>query len=173
MGWPLGFTPISEQPVNEVELRVRADDKCCWFTAVDDGVEPIGFLTIRQPPDERMVGAFPSVCDFAEMTADLLCRLLQLHRSIETRNSEMTTLVNIGRTVQNETNLNDAVQHLLDASIRLTGFRQAAFFLLNSKATRLTARAVSGLSPFRIPHRVRTLEQLPPDVESLAIGQSC
>jgi len=170
-GWRLSYTPVADASADVLEARMRSDAECCWFRAVEDGQQRVGFLHLQLPENAGHDRAFTTVCDMAEMTADLIDHALSTAKALESRTNEVSTLVEIGLSVPNEKDLVGALNQLLRAAVQLTGFRSACFFLLEPSAQRLNLRIVSHLELDQVPFRTRQLAQQPPDLGALSRGR--
>ncbi|MGE3314118.1 MAG: PP2C family protein-serine/threonine phosphatase [Planctomycetaceae bacterium] len=169
--WPLHFTAVASDDGDQVEARLKSDSDCAWLRAIEDGTHRVGFLHLSLPDREEQDRSFLTVCELAEITADLLARTLSASRSLESRTNEVTTLVEIGLSLPNEKDLIGALNKLLRAAVQLTSFRSSCFYLLDPSAQRLNLRAVSQIEPHQIPVRNRQLSRQPPDLEALSLGR--
>lgn len=170
-GWPLEYTPVQPDEAAAVEAGLRDNPDCCWFSRIDDGDQPTGYLHVGLPRGSDVDPAFPAASDLAEIFAQLLCRLCAAGRSLESRTEEVSTLVDIGLSIPNEENVLGALNQLLRAAVQVTGFRAAGFFLLNPSTNELSLRAVHHLEPEQIPFARRELTENPPDLEALTKGR--
>jgi phosphoserine phosphatase RsbU/P len=166
-GWELRFLPAATGRVEGVESRLRSDPESCWSTEISDGQGPIGFLQLLVPADIRNRQSLSSVGDLADVFAQLINRLATAGRLVESRTDELTTLVDLGRSVPTEENLVEAIDRLLQGAIHLTSFRASAFFLLDPSTERLKLRARAQREPHTIPAAVRSLAENPPDLGAL------
>ncbi|HEX4073648.1 MAG TPA: GAF domain-containing SpoIIE family protein phosphatase [Planctomycetaceae bacterium] len=166
-GWELKFIPTGGGRTEDIETRLRADPESCWFTEVSDGQAPVGFLQLVLPVDVRNKQSLSSVGDLADAFAQLINRLATAGRSLESRTDEVTTLVDLGRSIPTEQNLVDAIDRLLQGAIHLTSFRASAFFLLDASTERLKLRARAHREPHTIPAAIRSLAENPPDLGAL------
>lgn len=171
-GWELKFVPTLTGRGADVETRLRADPESCWFTEITDGQGPIGFLQLVLPADVRNRQSLSSVGDLADAFAQLISRLATAGRLVESRTDELTTLVDLGRSVPTEENLVEAIDRLLQGAIHLTSFRASAFFLLDPSTERLKLRARAQREPHTIPGAIRSLSENPPDLSALVRGRT-
>jgi hypothetical protein len=111
------------------------------------------------------------VCDLAEILAQVLNRYSAEERLVASRTAEVSTLVDLGLTIPRQEDLFSALNRLLNAAVQLTGYRAAAFFLLNPTTNELNLRALTALESNQIPMVRRNLAQNPPDLEALVRGQ--
>jgi sigma-B regulation protein RsbU (phosphoserine phosphatase) len=172
LGWDLKFVPLSGGRGDEIESRLRRDPSTCWFSELTDGLERIGFLQLVLPDDVRQDASFNSVGDLAGAFAQLINRSATAARLAESRTDDVTTLVDIGRSVPTERNLVDALQRLLEGATQLTAFRSCAFFLLDPSTERLKLRAHSHRDIPLVPATVRSLSENPPDLQALSRGRA-
>jgi sigma-B regulation protein RsbU (phosphoserine phosphatase) len=166
-GWELRFLPAVPGKVEDVESRLRSDPESCWFTEINDGQTPVGFLQLLMPADVRNRQSLSSVGDLADAFAQLIGRLATAGRLVESRTDEVTTLVDLSRSVPTEENLVQAIDRLLQGAIHLTSFRASAFFLLDPSTERLKLRARAQREPHTIPAAARSLAENPPDLGAL------
>lgn len=172
VGWELAFLPVEAGRAGEVEAELRADPDTCWFVEITDGQERIGFLRMVLPVSERSDRAFSTVGDLADAFGRLISRTASAARLAESRTDDLTTLVDIGRSVPTEENVSRSLDRLLHAAIQLTSFRSAAFFLLDPSTERLKLRGTAQRESAVIPLPSRRLAENPPDLEALARGRS-
>ena len=173
-GWPLRFLRVPHaQRCQQIQDQLGADPDCCWHSTIDDGVDRIGFLAIGTNDGSRPnLAALSDVCDFAEALAELLRRIATVHRALDQHTDDVSTLADISRHAHSHDSLPSVLQHLLDAAVRLTGFRGVAFFILDTQATHLKLRATSGIASEDVPHAERTLLNEPPDLAALLDGHT-
>lgn len=170
-GWPLRFAAAGTPLARDFEARgVRHES--CWSAELGDGLRRLGFLFIELPDDRRSDRSFLGISELAAMVADLAGRYCAASRKLESRSQEVTTLAEIGRTLPNQDNLREAIERLLQAALKLTGYRSAAFFLFNPTSGILRARAEQHSEPRKIPLTSRTLEHSPPDRAALVQGKA-
>jgi sigma-B regulation protein RsbU (phosphoserine phosphatase) len=172
IGWDLEFVPIGGARADGIEDRLRHDAATGWFAAITDGQERIGFLKLGLPDDARQDRSFNSIGDLAEAFAQLISRSATAARLAESRTDDVTTLVDIGRSVPTERNLVDALKRLLEGVTQLTAFRSCAFFLLDPSTERLKLRAHSHRDAPLVPASLRSLSENPPDLQALARGRA-
>ncbi len=165
------YTPVQPDEAAVVETRLRDDPNCCWFSRIEDDEEPIGYLHVGLPRDSDVDPVFPAVTELAEIFRQFLSRLCVADRSLESRTEEVSTLVDIGLSIPNDANLLGSLNQLLRAAVQLTGFRAAAFFLLNPSTNELSLRALHHLETEQIPFARRKLTEDPPDLEALTKGK--
>ncbi len=173
IGWDLRFVSLAGGRGEEIEARLRRDPSSCWFSEITDGLERIGFLQLVLPDDVRQDRTFNSVGDLAETFAQLISRSATAARLAESRTDDVTTLVDIGRSVPTEQNLVDALQRLLEGATQLTAFRSCAFFLLDPSTERLKLRAHAHRDSHAGSRRdSRSLSENPPDLGASLRGRA-
>jgi sigma-B regulation protein RsbU (phosphoserine phosphatase) len=170
-GWELRFRPIGGERPDDAEAALRADPDTCWFSEVKDGHGRIGYVHLLLPSDGRVDRTFAVTSELAEVVAQLISRAATSSHLLESRTSELATLVDIGRSIPSEENLAEAIDRLLRGSIQLTSFRSAAFFLLDPSTERLKLRSLTQRDAHPLPAEVRKLADIPPDIEALARGR--
>lgn len=158
-GWPLRFRPAGEAPVDPVEQL--------WRREISDGRGCVGELLLELPEDERLDAEFLQMTKAAELVAGLLERTLTAETAAETSRREVETLARMGSTLPRQADLSSALNQLLRAVTQLTGFRAAAFFLLDPGGDRLTLRLKHEVHPADVPLRVRQPAPDSPDVAAL------
>lgn len=169
-GWPLQFLPDRADRADAARKRLQENPRCCWFSEIHDGQNRTGYLHLDLPADSRIDHSFLSVCGLAEAIARLLSRHAEAARLVDSRNREISTLVDLGRSVPREDDLLNALKALLKATVQLTGFRVAGFFLLDPRTQSLYLRAIHRRDGQQIPHEQRDLATSPPDLQVLKEG---
>jgi len=169
-GWPLQFTPTEADNRERIEAELRQSPELCWIAEIEDGARPIGFLHLSYPEGSGDSRNLVPVCEMAGYIAQLLTRISTAVRHLESRTRELSTLVDVGLTARNPENLPDALSHLLGAAVQLTGYRSAAFFLLNPATNCLRLRAIYHFDADKLPPSPRELASSHPDVEALLKG---
>ena len=167
-GWPLQFQRGADPgpPQNDVQQ----DSECCWSATVEDGAAPVGRLRLNIPAVDAETRNFVPVSELAGMLAELISRLTAATRRLESQTRDVSVLADAGLSTRNNTNLPDALSQLLSAAVQLTGFRSAAFFLLNPTTNRLKVRALHQLELDELPQAGRDLASSPPDLSALVNG---
>ncbi|MEX0703840.1 MAG: GAF domain-containing SpoIIE family protein phosphatase [Planctomycetales bacterium] len=166
-GWPLEFVPL---PSAEGESSSESSLDAVWFAEIDDGERTLGKLRIDPPEGRRREWSFTAVAELAELFARMMRRCAATHRALESRTREVSTLVDIGRSLSQDGDPKHALGQLLRAACQLTQFRAAAFFLLDPSVQWLTVRGTHP-SPFDAqPGACRMLRDYPPDLHALAGG---
>jgi len=165
-GWPLVYLPLG----HDSEDNAPPGLECCWSSEISDGDQPTGLLEILPPEDVVDERSFAAVRDLAELLSDLIGRCQSTARSLRSQTAEISTLVDMGLSIPGDTDLRSALSTLMDAAIRLTGFRSAAFFLLNPTTSDLNLRTVHKLSTSDVPQPRRLLSETPPDLSALISG---
>ncbi len=171
-GWPLRFVPARHRLDRLEKWDDRAQDETvCLTIEVHEAQTVFGRLSLGLPDTEFEDCSFDAVRELAEMFGAMLARNLASARLLETRTNELSTLVNLGLVAPKEDELLSTLKQLLRASLQLTGFRSACFFLLEPRTDELRLRVAHHLESRDIPHPVRSLRDTPPDLEALLDGQ--
>jgi sigma-B regulation protein RsbU (phosphoserine phosphatase) len=170
-GANLVYTPVVPDEADLVESSLRSDPHCRWLAGINDGNHRTGYLHIESPTGEDGDESLSTVCDLADILAQVLNRYSAEERLVASRTAEVSTLVDLGLTIPRQEDLYTALNRLLTAAVQLTGFRAAAFFLLNPTTNELNLRALTALETNQIPFARRNLAQNPPDLEALVRGQ--
>lgn len=170
-GWPLQFTPADSSTGRLIAGGSAEDPICCWYTELNDGQQRIGYLHIDLPGEPEEDRGFLTVCQIAELQAETVNRFLASRRALDDRDQEFSTLVDIGRSLPSQDDLPNAVSQLLRAAVQLTGFRTAAFFLLNPAVNELKLRVAHQSDRQEIPHAERLLAESPADLEALTTSR--
>ncbi len=166
-GWPLSFRSVDQSDRADVEAQLAADEECCWYREIHDGSEVVGFLHFSLPADVHQDHAYLATCDLADLLAEITNKLVCAERSLSSRSRELTTLVDIGLALPREDSLVSALDQLLQASVQLTGFRCAGFFLLDPARRALRLRVQHSFDEQLIPIPERHFDDNPPDIEIL------
>lgn len=159
-GWRLEYTPIDPELDEQGETlaaQLRDDPHCPWFAPVTDGHETMGYLRLETPGKWESHSDFDQVADFARSLTHLLDALSTAAHRLESRDREVSMLVNLGLAVPAQDNLPWALTQLLKAAVHLTTARSAAFFLLDSTVERLKLRAAYRIEADDVPHSQRDL----------------
>ena len=169
-GWRLRFVSAKHR----FEQRDEAEfiESACWTIDVRETQTVFGRLVLNLPDSEFDDRSFEAVCELAELFGEMLARNLSLERSLETRTTELSVLAELGLAAPKETELFTTLKQLLRASLQLTGFRSACFFLLEPRADELQLRVSHHLEPREVPCPVRSLKDAPPDLDALLEGHT-
>lgn len=170
VGWPVKYAPAESERAAELEQWLLAPSDCCWAADVSDGQQRAGYLYIDLPPDSTADRSFLTVCGLAEVFAELLSAVAESRRSVESQTRDLSALAEMSRSPAAEADLFAALDRLLRGVLQLTGFRSAAFFLLQPGGTQLHLRALHALNPLPVPYSQRELRQDAPDFEALTRG---
>lgn len=142
-----------------------------WSSELTDGIGRAGFLTL-DISNSDLGDSAATVHGMAELVAEMARRYLAASRHLESHSNDLNTLVEISRTLPTHLDLRDALDHLLQAVLKLTPFRSTAFFLLDADSRQLVLRAQRHVEPRLIPHPLRSLSQSPADRLTLARGKA-
>lgn len=170
--WPLHFYRGTARGRNIPSAAEPGSPDHCWSRVIEDGERSVGTLYLDLPHQSRRDSSFRSVSALAEVFADLVKRLVSAGNSLEARSNQISTLVNIGRSIPREQDLPNAINQLLRAAIQLTDFRSAGFFLLNPTTNELKMRVSQDVDLQQIPFLTRELADNPPDLMALTRGQT-
>jgi len=166
-GWPLSFEPA--EPPSVADSTLPGDDRC-WAAELGDAQHRIGRLVLDLPDDAASDRSFLVAQSLAELFAELIGRLVASRSRLDSRTAQFSTLVDVARGLPKQ-NLQSALTQLLGATIKLTGFRSAGFFLLDPTVRILKLRAQFQADPWQIPFVERRMEQSPPDLQALDEGR--
>jgi phosphoserine phosphatase RsbU/P len=170
-GWPVRFVPRATQETFAADAGVDEADAGCWSMDLREGERIAGRLEVGLPADARRDRAYLAVCELAGLTGELIAGLLAARGALEQRTNDVSTLVDIGRSLANDAEPQGILNRLLQAAVDLTGFRAAAFFLLAPAVNSLNLRGVAGMEAGCVPHPRRELEAGLPDLTALAEGR--
>jgi len=140
-------------------------------TDVNGGDGRLGFLSIGLPVAGVSDAMFPFACDVGEMVAELMGRVLSGMGQLASRTDELSRVVELGRKTPAADETLSALRDLVDSVVHLTGFRAAAFYLLNPDKNELQLRVgqhCDGVDGIHFAHR-RLIDD-PPDLQAFASG---
>lgn len=169
-GWPLHYASSDTTTIADLEQRLHQQHDCCWTHHIEDNVGPRGILYLTLPGSPGQDKFFTAISALAEQIAALMSRVLHVEGGLESRDREVNTLVNLGQTYRGDQPLPEILQHLLAAAVQLTGFRWAAFYLLNPATNRLRLRSAYLIPPDSMPAANREVASSPHDLEALSKG---
>lgn len=138
-GWPIIYTAVDDRDEQRMRSDFLSNPECCWSTDIRDHESVIGFLHIDLPTDPGLDHSFLAVCDLAQLFSQLIGRSLSAMQSVESISQNMTTWVDVDLTPTDD-DFVVSLKKLLKAVTQLTGFRSAAFFLLDTDANQLMLR---------------------------------
>lgn len=167
-GWPLVFTPCRMGEESTLERRLLDERAGRWTRRLELEDGPRGVLYVDSPEAESRGG--PGVGEVAGLVGELLADWTNTAAQLARRSREVTTLVEIGRTLSSVDDLVEAIRRLLRAALDLTRYRAASFHLLDPETQVLGARATDRLDELPIDVSDRPLSQGPPDLEALVRG---
>lgn len=165
-GWPLRYEAAPSRVIPSFVSRSH-DGTPLWQTELhgDNGLS--GRLILDRPDDSLIEQEFPRILALSELLAELVSQAESAQWELECRSQELETLVDIGRLLPSEDDLPSALNRLVKASVQLTGFRSAAFFLLDPTGERLVLKAEYHQESRMIPFPVRDHDMDPPDFAAL------
>ncbi|MCC7420613.1 MAG: SpoIIE family protein phosphatase [Planctomycetaceae bacterium] len=167
-GFPLCFAPPGS-PLAVATANGRLRDR--WCSELTDGLGRAGFLTLGIANVDLGPSA-PTVHGMADLVAEMARKYLAASRRLESHSNDLSTLVEISRTVPTHLDLREALDHLLQAVLKLTPFRSTAFFLLDADSRQLVLRSQRHIEPRLVPHPLRNVSQSPPDRLALSRGKA-
>jgi sigma-B regulation protein RsbU (phosphoserine phosphatase) len=162
LGWPITWTDASEPSEHA--------DKACCHVEVRDDVQTVGRLTLEWPDDPQLDSAFHSVHEVAELFAGVLSRLVAATKTLDVRRQDVSTLVEVGKTVARTNDLQSALAHLMRAAAQLSGLWSGAFFLLDPRESRWRLRATHQLPANAVPFPRRLMDPGVPDAKAQRNG---
>lgn len=169
-GWPLSFEPDESVATDPRPDRNESADRC-WSADVHDKDRRIGRLLLDLPAEACNDRSFLAAQGLAELVAEMVGQLAGSRRQLQSRTQQFSTLVDVGRSLPRKQNLPGALQQLLAATVKLTGFRSVAFFLLDPTTSRLKLRAQQHVGPWQVPFKDRRLDRSTPDLEAFDQGK--
>ena len=169
-GWPLHFTPVDHITAQTTEHRLRRSEDVCWIGEVDDGEHRTGFLHMTLPENPRKDQLFVPIAELAVSLAELLSEICTAGRKAATRNDEVNTLARVGLTANSRDSLVEGLSSLLEAAAQLSGYRSAAFYLLNSGTNELRLKSSFRIDEQSFPPTCHPLPASRPDLLALAQG---
>lgn len=169
-GWPLHFSDVSEAAGKRSPEGNASVFSECWSMELHCGERLVGRLHIDLPHDPGLDRRFLAICELADITGHLVSRLLNTVAALEQKSRDLELLLRLESSPLPE-DPREVLQDYLGSVTELTGFRAAAFFLISEDARQLRLRAAYGLEQDALPHKVRTLADLPPDLHALQRGR--
>ena len=170
-GWPLWYEATSNRAVPVFETSPLAAAAPLWQTELHGDNGLTGRLILDRPDDSLIEREFPQIRELALLTAELVTQAELAQCQLECRSQELATLVDIGRSVPSDEDLSSALNRLVKAGVQLTGFRSAAFFLLEPSGERLRLRAEYHQESHTVPFPERDLNMEAPDFPALKTGR--
>jgi phosphoserine phosphatase RsbU/P len=163
-GWPMVFQPHDGSPEHS------GSPEACWVSEIRNSEGPIGRFQIDLPQDPGQDRSFMAVCDLSRLVSSLVSRTVGVAESLERRNRDVALLLEADEAPQRHATLQGLLEEYLRLCAELSGFQQAAFFLLSPDARELNLRAVRGLRPADVPIPRRQIETMPPDRTAFDAG---
>ncbi len=170
IGWELEYSAVDDETADRDLCEWTRGSDYSWHTEINDGHRPIGRLQIELPDSSSTDRNYLAVCNLAEVIAQLVSRLAAAERTIDRRTCDLSTLVDIGLSVNKDEGLGDALEQLLRAAVQLTNFRCVVFFLLDPTTNELNLKAAHHIDQQDIRRPSRSLQESSPDLEALATG---
>ncbi|MFK7777344.1 MAG: SpoIIE family protein phosphatase [Gimesia sp.] len=167
-GWPLLFTPSNSEERKSLEAEFSQSDKYCWYEPIENGDHCLGYLSLALPNESSNDYLFGTASKYAKLVGSLISRVETMNTSLEVKNKEVATLMDVGLRTSKQDDLQVSLQKLLEAALQLTSLRAAGFFLLNSDSNQLSLRVQASLTPFEIPFHQRQLSESPQDLKAFS-----
>lgn len=155
LGWPVTFDAPSDSDGDA--------SRDCWHADIQDGIQKIGRLTLQLPDDPRRDAGFTSARELTDLMAEVLSRLATAARKLDTRSQDISTLVEIGKSVPRSADLPTALAQLLKAVTQISGLWCGAFFLIDPRDSQLRLRATHQLPAKKVPAPLRAIDLETPD----------
>jgi sigma-B regulation protein RsbU (phosphoserine phosphatase) len=171
-GWPMRFERTAVRARIASEPAGSAENEDCWSRDLSNGENVLGNLRLDLPARPESDQTFTTIWRMADVVGDLCNRLAAAELGLVERSEEFATLIDVGMTVPQNEDLQSALTRLLQASCRLTGFRSAAFFLLDPSNRELKLRVGHRVDVSKFPFSVRPLDSRPPDFQALSTNQA-
>jgi len=159
-GWPTSFCP-AEGAEHQTSSAYR------WTTELKTLDQFIGTLSVELPPGRPLDDDFLRACETADLTAQLIRRLLtgQPRQQRDRFPPSVTSSrMQADRAADAWT---EAVNRVLDVGLRLTSFRSAALLVLDRDIGRLRLRAQRNVDDQTVMMFGRPLDSAPFDLEAL------
>lgn len=169
-GWPLEY--VSRDTSDRVARAHDDESGTVWSADVDDGERVLGRLRLFAPDEFDREWSFAAVAALADVLARMIRRCATTQRALETRGREVSTLVDIGRSLSRDDDPGQALSQLLKAACQLTRFRAAAFLLLDPSVQRLQLRGIHPGPLETLSSGDRLLREHPPDLRALTGGRT-
>ncbi len=170
-GWPLRYEATVNRAIPAFGSSSPPAAAPLWQSELpgDNGLS--GRLILDRPDDSLIEREFPQIRELAILVAELVSQAELAQCQLERRSQELATLVDIGRLIPSDEDLSSALNRLVKAGVQLTGFRSAAFFLLEPSGECVRLRAESHLESRTVPFPYRDLEMEAPDFLALNAGR--
>jgi phosphoserine phosphatase RsbU/P len=169
-GWALRYESTSSRSVPGFGPRA-VEASPLWETQLnaDNGLS--GRLVLDRPDDSLVEQELSRILALSELLAELVSQAELAQWELECRSQEFETLVDIGRLIPSDEDLSTALNRLVKASVQLTGFRSAGFFLLDPSGAHLSLKAEHHQESRSIPFPNRDLGMEAPDFAAIQNGR--
>ncbi|MCA9069851.1 MAG: SpoIIE family protein phosphatase, partial [Planctomycetaceae bacterium] len=169
-GWPLRYDSAPAGGIPIFESR-SPETSPLWQTELhgDNGLS--GRLVLDRPDDSLIEAELPRILALSELLAELVSQAELAQWELECRSQELATLVDIGRLVPSDEDLATSLHRLIKAVVQLTGFRSAAFFLLDPSGEHFTLKSEFHQETRTIPFPKRDLRTEAPDFAAIRKGR--
>ncbi len=169
-GWTLGFLELSQHPATGASQL-----EWCWHTDVSDGEQRFGTIFLEAIDETANAGTaalptFTTAYRLAELFTTQINQYLRLHRQVLHQASEIGELVSPSAASGNQ--FSNRLRALIRASVMLTGYRNAALFVLDPDGRGVRLRFAHQIQQAVVPSPYRAFESEPPDFIALQTGHS-
>ncbi len=169
-GWPLRYESAPNRTLPAFGSPLSGDAPI-WQTELHSDNGLCGRLVLDRPDDSLVEREFHRVLSLSQLLAELVSQAELAQWELECRSQEFETLVDIGRSIPGDEDLSSVLHRLVKASVQLTGFRSAGFFLLDPSGERLSLKAEYHQESRSIPFPERDLGTEAPDFSALRLGR--
>lgn len=146
-GWPLRYLPAGQHRTEEPLSNDKVIEHC-WVTEIRDELQVVGHLQIDLPESDTLLCSFTMMRELMELMGDLISRCLVSENSAESRSEELSALASLNFKQTSPSDLMQSLKHILDTAVQLSGFWEAAFYLIDPKTNKLHLRARSSRNDF-------------------------
>ena len=162
-GWTMGFLELSQHPATEASQL-----EWCWHSDVSDGNQRFGTMFLEAAVPEAGHPTFTTAFRLAELFTTQINQYLRLHRQVLHQASEIGELVSPSETSGNQ--FTSRLRALIRASVMLTGYRNAALFVLDPDGCGVRLRFAHQVQQATVPNPYRAFDTEPPDFIALQSG---
>lgn len=169
-GWPLRYESAPNSVIPDFSSQ-PPEDTPLWQTELHGDNGLTGRLLLDRPHDSLIEAELPRILALSELLAELVSQAELAQWELECRSQELATLVDIGRLGPSDEDLSTSLHRLIKAVVQLTGFRSAAFFLLDPSGEQLLLKSEFHQETRTIPFPKRDLLMEAPDFPALRKGR--
>jgi sigma-B regulation protein RsbU (phosphoserine phosphatase) len=171
LGWRIHCTPIESGSASSVLTATTGHPPSeAWTGVVHDGLSPVAIVRVLHEPHTAKFCSVQAAVAVAEILVQRASDAASMSRALETRTTDLSTLVHLGLSVQGQQNLPWSLSQLLRAAVELTATRSSAFFLLTPDVSELKLRGVYQITPHDFAHPRRPLLDGSPELVALTSG---